>query len=297
METKELEYFITIADLRNLSKAANVLYVSQPALSKFISKLEAKENVIFFERIGNNYELTSAGRTYYNRAKEILDLEIKLNNELSKHRNKGVDTLKVGIPSLRANACLDTLLSSFKGEYPDTDIEVMVKDTNTLETALLVGDIDLMFTLKNHELPNLTYEKISKEHICVIVGKDSYLNKIGKEKGGLNLKDIINEDIILQSEKQSTSSKMMKLFKKHKLNPNIKETNNLIASAIIASNGYGVSFLTDGLIKLYSLNKENAYPLLDDTDVYFTCVHRNSYLPSKQAKYFINVFKKMLSAN
>lgn len=293
METKELEYFITIADCKNLSKAANALYVSQPALSKFISKLEKKENVIFFERIGNNYELTSAGKKYYDYASQILKLELKLNDELNEFKNLSVNTLKIGIPSLRANACLEYLLKHFKDKYPDTSIDVMVKDTNTMETALLVGDIDLVFTLKSHELHNLTYEKIASEHINVVVGNDSYLNKIGKEKGGLHLNDIIGENVILQSEKQSTTSRIMKLFTKHKLSPKIKETNNLLAAATLASNGYGVSFLSDGLLKMYSLAKNNSYPLLDDEDIKFCAIYRSSYTPSKQARYFIKLFKSL----
>ena len=73
MELKEIEYFLIIAEEGNLTRAAERLYLSQPAMSKFLSKLEENYKTKLFSRKNNTLELTPAGKVYLSGAKKIQD--------------------------------------------------------------------------------------------------------------------------------------------------------------------------------------------------------------------------------
>lgn len=294
MEIKDLEYFITIADKGNLTAASKALYISQPALSKFLQKLEDQYEVSFFEKIGRHFKLTQAGESFYSYANKALFLAREMENDLKKLKNADSGSIRIGIPSLRANACLDIVLKQFRHEYPNISVEVMVKESRTLESLLNNGKIDLLFSLQNKKSENLTYEYISKEHVHVIVGEDSYLNEIGKKNNGLTVQDIKDENLLLQNPNQRTTERILALFSKNGLYPKYSEATNLITAATLASNGYGVSFLSDNLIRHYAINiGSNHYPLLDDEDYYFTVSYRSTYNLNIYDKKFIELMKNI----
>lgn len=294
MELKELEYFVTIADKRTLTAASKALYISQPGLTKFIQKLESNEGLYFFERIGKQYQLTQEGKRFYTYAKKVLTLTNELNADLKSYKKSEIGNIIIGIPSLRANACLDIILKEFKNSYPMVNVEVVVKESKTLEKLLHDGSIDLLFSIQNNKLENLTYETIAKEKMCVIVGENSPLNEIGKLHNGLTINDIKNENLLLQNSNQRTTERIINLFNKKQISPKISEATNLIVASTLATNGYGVSFLSDNLIKHYSLDHNgNYYPLLDDEELYFSVAYRSSFLLNDYHKHFIQLMKNI----
>lgn len=74
MELLQLRYFLTVAELQHITKAAEALYITQPALSRSISRLEASVGVPLFDRIGMRIELNQSGQLLYDYAKRALDL-------------------------------------------------------------------------------------------------------------------------------------------------------------------------------------------------------------------------------
>ena len=84
MDFKELEYVITIAQERNISKAAERLFISQPVLSRFLQRLEDELGISLFERKNRQYIPTYAGELYLDMAKEILNRKEKFEQEISR---------------------------------------------------------------------------------------------------------------------------------------------------------------------------------------------------------------------
>ena len=84
MDTRLLEYFLTIAQEENMTRAAEILHVTQPTLSKQLNKLEDLFGVKLFHRESRRMVLTKEGYVLRNRAKSILDLTYKTFNDLQK---------------------------------------------------------------------------------------------------------------------------------------------------------------------------------------------------------------------
>ena len=82
MDLREQKYVCALADCGNLTRAAEKLYISQPALSIYIANLEKNMGIPLFERNGKKFALTYAGERYVERARKMLKLEREFNDEL-----------------------------------------------------------------------------------------------------------------------------------------------------------------------------------------------------------------------
>ena len=139
MDVKHLEYFITIVESRfNISKAAEALYISQPALTKYIKEFESAEHVQLFIRYkGRLVDLTPAGHLFYDKAKDVVKQYHKLMDQL--HQPQGLirGTVRLGIPSLVLTSSCLTIIPKFIKENPNINLKITVDGAQKLQELLL----------------------------------------------------------------------------------------------------------------------------------------------------------------
>lgn len=146
MELYQLVYFKKVADVRNMSKAAQNLFISQPALSKGIKKLEEELGTVLFVREGRQVELTENGRRLLKHVTSILDEMQLIQSGLFKEENQ--EFLQV----LRLASSEDPSLRYFSSvlleQFPALSILTARKQESVLLPQLLGGEIDLAFTFR-----------------------------------------------------------------------------------------------------------------------------------------------------
>lgn len=145
MDRRELEYIIVIAQEKNLSKAAERLYVSQPALSRFLLKLETQAGLPLFERKKRQLVPTLAGELYLDTARKMLQLDQDLERQLKKLRECTHGKLTIGITPGRGHTVLPRVLPDFQEKYPDYELTILEEDVQTLEQQLQADALDLAF--------------------------------------------------------------------------------------------------------------------------------------------------------
>ncbi len=118
----ELEYFSKTAELQNITKAAEVLHLTQPSLSRSISSLETSLNVKLFDRSGRSITLNDYGKIVYSHANKILTQLQAMENELNDASQKEERTISITISS--ASSILPIVISKFNATYPDTHFSV-----------------------------------------------------------------------------------------------------------------------------------------------------------------------------
>lgn len=143
MNFSNLQYFVTLAEELNYTKAANRLYISQQALSVHISKLETYYNVTLFVR-SNPLELTAAGKRLYLFAKEALASE-----KLAREQIKSIDlgdspTLRIGTTLSRGNILMPMILPAFQKKCPDVRIEMVQNTSSYIYSLLRNKKIDIL---------------------------------------------------------------------------------------------------------------------------------------------------------
>ena len=138
MNLKEQQYVCTLARCRNLSRAAEALFISPSALSVYISKLEKSLGVPLFKRVGKekSFVLTSIGEEYVQRAEKMLEMKAEFDDLLKREQKKEQPVIRIGIQQRRAISMVPEVLARFKERYPD--VELVFHD-------LVVADLKQMF--------------------------------------------------------------------------------------------------------------------------------------------------------
>ena len=111
MDLREQKYVCTLAELGNLTRAAERLYISQPALSIYITNLEKNLGTPLFDRSGKKFTLTYAGEQYVKRAEKMLELEREFNEEIEKISRETAGRIRLGISQRRGCLFLPPVLA------------------------------------------------------------------------------------------------------------------------------------------------------------------------------------------
>lgn len=158
-------YFVTIAETRNLTTAANLLHVSQPSLSQYITRLEKKLGVKLLERNTTPLKFTPAGLVYLDYVKARHELEEDLYKKLQKITTNEANVLNIGIPSQLSTDLYNTLLLDFITLHPE--LAVNVKDGNSPFLAQELADhtltLSFLFSVKPSDSQ---FESQIIDHAC-----------------------------------------------------------------------------------------------------------------------------------
>lgn len=169
MNSYKLHYVETIAELRSFSRAAEKLYISQPALTKSINKLESELGVKLFDRSVQPIQLTYAGERYIAGMRNISAMQTQLQQELEDISNMKKGRLIVGVPGTRGTRWLPYILPTFLRDYPGIDIRVVEGSTGSLEDTLMHETVDIVIA---SSLPQMTagldYEVLYYEPLMIL---------------------------------------------------------------------------------------------------------------------------------
>jgi DNA-binding transcriptional LysR family regulator len=199
MNLQQLKYFKKVAETQNFTTAAALVSVTQPALSKAISKLEAELNVPLFERNGRNVKLTSFGEAFLKHVNIAL-LEVEKGfRELQDMANPDK-----GIISIASTYCIGTyfmpfIISDFLNSYPCIRFQFSHGSTPEILNDLKDGKIDLGVYDNIDDVHKHTEIKsipIKKEEYVLIVPKNHPLSN----QAEVSLKDLKEESFIVSSE-------------------------------------------------------------------------------------------------
>ncbi len=120
MNLKEQLYVCTLAESGSLTQAAKQLFISQPALSLYISNLENTLGARLFDRIGKQFVLTQIGELYVETAAEMLRLKDHFDTEFSEIKNGQNERLRVGMQDIRSHHLTPKVLPAISTMYPKT---------------------------------------------------------------------------------------------------------------------------------------------------------------------------------
>lgn len=251
MNIRSFEYFITIAEKTTLSAAADALFVSQPALSQQIKKIEAEVGTQLFARKGHAMVLTPAGETFLVCARRIVQFYEAMQNEIRMLNDQEKDTVHMGISPFYSQYYLPNLIPEFLKEHPQISIDIVEDISVNLEERLLKGDLDFCALPLYPKNELLEYETIFHEEILLAVPRDHPINSAypddALERGkfpSIDLALVKNEYFIMLKKVQKFSSISMRLCEEEGFIPKIIcETMNWETAHAMIAAGLGVGFV------------------------------------------------------
>lgn len=160
MDTKVLEYIIAIANEKNISRAADLFYLTQPVLSRHLKSIEEDVGTKLFYREKGEMRLTDAGKIYINNARAILYTEQKMLQDLADLRREGKRTIRIMIDPYLSRLFNRTVLPAFEAENTQFELEMSEGDY-TLCAAALANDLVDFGVVKSGPVESSNLEIIS----------------------------------------------------------------------------------------------------------------------------------------
>ncbi|MEZ5277686.1 MAG: LysR substrate-binding domain-containing protein [Opitutaceae bacterium] len=146
MELRQLRYFVAVAEAGTISRAADRIFLTQPALSRQIKALEEEIGQCLLERKAHSIELTPAGETMLQEAKELL---ARADHLLERVKAAGKEIrLRIGYAPTLAAGLLSPAVESFRQTHPDARVDLFDRSTEEMLSGLKSGELDAVVTVK-----------------------------------------------------------------------------------------------------------------------------------------------------
>lgn len=250
MELRVLNYFVATAQELNMTRAAQKLLVSQPALSRQIADLEDELGVKLFNRQPRHLTLTPAGQYLYEQAKEILTLASKTKSNLQSSAVISGD-LTIAAGEIFAMQRLMNIVSNIIRDYPTVKIHILSGDYEFAERRLNTGAVDFAVIIGNLPLDNYASLQLpEKDTWGVLMTKDDPLAK----KSAITAEDLVGRNV-LNSQQAENRKYFDSWFGNYKEQINIIGTVNLNFNGTLLVKNKAAIMLT--LDKLANISDES----------------------------------------
>lgn len=160
--------FSHLAKNPNMTKVAELLCLSQPAVSKSIKELEKELSVTLFDRVKGRLQLTPAGKFLFQQTEELLRQEREILFGIDRLRNTFCGTLRLGASTTLAQYILPEILAGFVNRYPRIHIEMVSGNTVQIEREMSDGNLHLAFIEGSPHLNDLHYIPFLKDEIVLV---------------------------------------------------------------------------------------------------------------------------------
>ena len=246
MELRQLEYFQMASRLRNITRAAERLRVSQPNITVAIKKLEAELGIQLFDRSQKQLALTPEGAVFLNRIelalRNIQDAVLEVNDY--KQLQKG--TIKIGIPPMMGAYLFPKIFSSFQKKYSHLDIYLHEEGSMSIREQLERDELDFGIIIISGASHNLQHLPMTTSQIVACVPENSPL----AAKDRLTKEDIAAANVIMLKEGSFLRQTILGKLKEQSITPNIVlEANQVVSIKGLVASGVGISFLLDMVLE------------------------------------------------
>ena len=166
IDKRYFKYIKTIAQYHSFSKAAHVLYISQPALSRFVKKVEEELGASLFDRETIPLGLTQAGERYLHYMEQFQQLEAQMYSEFAAH-GAGVQALTIAALPFLGIYVLPKIVPDFAEQYPTVDQRIMECSSVDILKRLDTGEADLVLTNLKPKQEGLAYQKLLRDPLVI----------------------------------------------------------------------------------------------------------------------------------
>lgn len=270
MDFISLQYIVSVANFRSISKAAAHHYITQPAITKCINKIEMNLGIKLFDRSVIPIRLTYAGEKYIAGANKILSTKQDLDREMGEILKKKMDCVRLGIPSSRSTSWLPYILPSYRSAYPNVEVKIIEGTSKSLVTHLMSGTADICITSFPIDESRLAYERIVEEQIMLVIAHN---HAIFENRSVTNIPNMLRyiepkildrQNFITLTPNQGFYYAIHQIFKKHNINPVVVlETPNANTAYQLATKNMGITIAS---VKRALNNRSTPEPIFCTAD-------------------------------
>jgi len=239
MDLRTLQYFVTVAEELNITRAAEKLHMSQPPLSVSIKSLEEELDTVLFIRGNRRLKLTESGQLLYRRAKEILKLADKTKSEVLSLGEGMRGTIAIGLVEGMAPDIAAEWFAGFRTIHPNVRFRILDGSTDDLLEKLRTGLISLAVITSPCDNSLLHSFQVGEEKMAALMSRDHPLAQDNGRK--IRVADLVGENLIVPSRKALIET-IYRWFREVGSEPQIVcEMDSYLDAAALAGRQVGIS--------------------------------------------------------
>lgn len=294
MDVRDYEYIVAIAEQGSITRAAAQLFITQSALTKFLQRTERELGIALFQRNGNQFLLTEAGRQYVETGRAIMYLDRQLSEKLSQELLVEKSRIRLGFSMGRTKDILQNIVPVFLEKYPDIQLHTKADTSRKQMIALQNDQLDLALVTNVERVPGYCYIPAEKSQMVLAVSADSPLLAESKEREGYSFpvieKSKLNGVPFVSLPAYTNSGNIVKeLWKRYDIKPNVRLEVSDVRSLVDAVEcGLGAAMfmsIPDGEKKIQYLSVED----MESLEQTAMLVYRMDKNCSKPMEYLIEL--------
>lgn len=288
MELRVLQYFLAVVREENLSRAADVLHVTQPTLSRQMSQLEEELGAQLFIR-GRHLALTDAGVMLRRRAEEVVSLMDKIESEFEEQSEVG-GIVSIGCGGLSALQALPPVMDSFRQKYPKVQFQFYTNSAEYVKERLEQGLLDFGLLLEPIDITKYDYIRMDeKENWGLLMPAEHPL----AEKSYITKEDLATIPLITTN--RLSIQKELESWLGHSFSHlNIFATYNIITNvAMMVSSGIASALTIEGAVNMFRNDQMVFKPLLPELSMTSVLAWKKFQPNFGAAGKFLEHFKSM----
>ena len=249
MELLQLKYFQVVARNEHMTRSAEELYVSQPAVSSTVARLERELGVPLFDRLGRRMILNEYGRAFLRRVNNILLEEDNAKRELAALRGEHNWTVTISTTSPQL---LHGIAIPFTDERPDIKLRIRIGSIEDCIKMLETGASDFSLTLPGFESCDIDSRVLLEDEYVLVVPSQHPFSK----RKSISIHEVAGENIIALHKGFAFRAEMDELFGMFGIKPNITiECDHFLRREMLKENkGLTLSVRSAEIRKLYAAN-------------------------------------------
>lgn len=191
---KQLEIFTKVIDENSFTVAAEALFMSQPAVSWQIKRLEEELKTELIKRKDKNIELTETGKIFYTSAKEIVGLYRQTLASIDSYNNCNWGKLIIGASTVPGQFILPKVITQYAYDFPQTHLDIIIKNSSEILAKLANAEIDIALVGCEKNISGIHYDAWLEDEIVAICGKDFPAPNVLTQEDFKDLPFILRED-------------------------------------------------------------------------------------------------------
>ena len=249
MELRTLRYFLAAAQEENMTRASEILHVTQPTLSRQIMDLERELGVTLMLRGKNGLTLTDDGRFFRQRAREIVELTDRLEKDIAGQKKDISGMVVIGASEVGGSQTLAKLIKEFSEKYPAMQFTLYNETVDNIKERLDKGLVDIGLLLEPADVTKYDYVRLDRQDTWGLLMRDDHPLA---DKESLTVEDVASCPLLLPL-RENIRAEILHWLGREENEIRIPLFYTLLSNAaLMVAEGLGCAFCMDGALAIRS---------------------------------------------
>lgn len=284
MELRTLRYFLAVAGEENITKAADILHVTQPTLSRQMIDLEKELGTTLMLRSKSRLTLTDDGIFFRQRAEEIVELADRLEQSFAQKNTQVSGQIAVGASEAVGSRLLAKLIKQFSEKYPLVQFHLYNEMADNIKDRLDKGLLDVGLLLESVDTVKYDFIRLSQKETWGVLMRDDHPLAF---RESIRPEEVANYPLILPL-RERVRAEILNWLKREEKDLNIPLSYTLLSNAaLLVEEGLGCAFCLDGALAIHSSPRLRFVPVYPEHMTRSVLIWKKKHLFSPAASLFI----------